>query len=139
MPTINRASWWALAFAGLALAGCAGEGGESIFTGSLTSTDTPPPKTAEAKIDPQCVTLVARIETLRREGIADKVEKAAAKRYKMTQSDLGKVDQLTKANAEFQTRCSTVAPTTAQPGGASPPPAAAPPAKKKLTLTPEPT
>ena len=34
----------------------------------------------------------------------------------MTQADLAKADQLTKANAEFQARCSTVSPkpTTAQ-------------------------
>jgi hypothetical protein len=135
MPTINRASWWALAFAGVALAGCAGEGGESIFTGSLATAEQSPPK-GEAKIDPVCVTLVARIDTLRREGIPDKIEKAAVKRYKMTQADLGKLDQLTKANAEFQMRCSTVAPTTAQPGVTPPP--KAPAAAKKVSLTSEP-
>jgi hypothetical protein len=134
MSTFNRASWWALAVAGIALAGCAGEGGESIFTGSLATAE-PPPK-AEAKIDPVCVTLVARIETIRREGIPDKIEKAAAKRYRMTQADLGKVDQLTKANAEFQTRCATVAPTTAQPAAA--PPKAPAAAAKKVSLTTEP-
>jgi len=85
-----------------------------MFTGSLASNE--PPPAAEAKIDPACVTLVSRIDALRREGIPDKIEKAAAKRYKMTQADLGKADQLTKANAEFQMRCSTIAPTTtAQP------------------------
>ena len=61
------------------------------------------------------MSLASRIETLRKDGIPDKIEKAAAKRYKMTQADLGKADQLTKANAEFQARCSTVrtAPVTA--------------------------
>ena len=47
---------------------------------------------------------------LRKEGIADKIEKAAAKKYKMTQADLSKADQLTKANTEFQFRCSTIMP-----------------------------
>jgi hypothetical protein len=126
MPTFKRASWWALALAGVALAGCAGEGGESIFTGSLAGAE--PPPAAETKIDPVCVTLVARIDALRREDIPDKIEKAAAKRYKMTQADLGKADQLTKVNAEFQTRCSTVAPTTAQPG-------VTPPSAKKMSAT----
>lgn len=129
MPTFNRASWWALALAGVALAGCAGEGGESIFTGSLASAEPQPKPVAEAKIDPVCVTLVARIDTLRREGIADKIEKAAAKRYKMSQADLVKADQLTKVNAEFQGRCSTVTPTTAQPTPA-PVPKSSTPAKK---------
>lgn len=96
----------ALALGGLVLAGCAGEGSENFFTtGSLAGQ-----QTAEPKVDPVCVTLVSRIEALRREGIGDKIEKAAAKRYKMTQADLGKADQLTKANAEFQVRCSTVTP-----------------------------
>jgi hypothetical protein len=55
----------------------------------------------------------------------------------MTQADLTKLDQLTKANAEFQGRCSTVAPATAQPGVA--PPKAPPAAKdKKVSLTNEP-
>jgi hypothetical protein len=59
---------------------------------------------------------VSRIEGLRKEGVADKIEKASIKKYKMTHADLGKADQLTKANAEFQLRCSTIMPrpTTAQ-------------------------
>jgi hypothetical protein len=130
MAILNRAAPAALALAGLMLVGCAGEGGDGLFTtGSLTG-----PQTAsapEAKVDPQCVTLVSRIESLRREGIGDKIEKAAAKRYKMTQADLGKADQLTKANAEFQQRCSTVTPkaNTAQA------PAEAPAATGKKTAT----
>jgi len=114
MAIPTRAALMALALGSLALAGCAGDGGDSIFTtGSLASQQT---AAADPKVDPQCVTLVSRIETLRREGIADKIEKAAAKRYKMTQADLSKADQLTKASAEFQLRCSTIMPrpTTAQ-------------------------
>ena len=68
---------------------------------------------AESKVDPACVTLASRIEALRKEGIADKIEKAAAKKYKMTQADLAKADQLTKANADFQFRCSTIMPKSA--------------------------
>ncbi|MBO0766344.1 MAG: hypothetical protein J2P50_17385 [Hyphomicrobiaceae bacterium] len=106
MPIFKRASSQALVLAGVMLAGCAVDGSEgSIFTtGSLTGQ-----QTAE-KSDPVCVTLIARIETLRKEGIQDKIEKAAAKRYKMTQADLAKADQLNKANSEFQARCSTVTP-----------------------------
>jgi hypothetical protein len=117
MSFINRAAATTLLLASVALAGCAGEGGmENFFTtGSLG--------TAEAKVDPECVTLASRIEALRREGVADKIEKAAAKKYKMTQSDLAKADQLTKANNDFQFRCSTVMPKSAS---ASEPPAPAP-------------
>jgi hypothetical protein len=111
MAIYKRASS-ALVLAGVLLAGCAMEGNDGIFTtGSLTG-----PQTAAAeKADPACMSLASRIETLRKEGIPAKIEKAATKRYKMTQSDLGKADQLTKANAEFQARCSTVktAPVTA--------------------------
>jgi hypothetical protein len=128
MAIPNRAALTALALGSLVLAGCAGDGGENFFTtGSLAA--------AEPKVDPACVTLVSRIETLRREGIADKIEKAAAKRYKMTQADLNKADQLTKASAEFQLRCSTITPksTTAQVPAETP--AAAPKAAAKKTAT----
>jgi outer membrane murein-binding lipoprotein Lpp len=102
MAIFKRASSQALVLGGLLLAGCA-EGGDNIFTtGSLNGQD--------AKTDPACVTLASNIEALRKEGVADKIEKAAAKRYKMTQADLKKADQLTKANADFQGRCSTVTP-----------------------------
>ncbi|HSR80796.1 MAG TPA: hypothetical protein VLL28_08465 [Hyphomicrobiaceae bacterium] len=119
MSSMIRAAAKALALAGVAvaLAGCAGEG-ESIFTTGALGTS------AEAKLDPMCVTLASRIEALRKEGIAEKIEKAAAKKYKMTQSDLNKADQLTKANADFQLRCSTIMPksATADPAPEPPPP-----------------
>src|SRR5262245_43775886 len=124
MAIIKRASSQALVLAGIMLAGCAMEGGDNFFTtGSLTGGAT---QAASEKADPACVTLASRIESLRKEGIQDKIEKAAAKRYKMTHSDLGKADQLTKVNAEFQVRCSTVTPrsTTAEAPAAEP--AAAP-------------
>jgi hypothetical protein len=107
MAIYKRASW-ALVLGGVLLAGCA-EGNDGLFTtGSLTG--------GPEKSDPACMSLATRIEALRKDGIPDKIEKAAAKRYKMTQADLGKADQLTKANAEFQARCSSVktAPVTAE-------------------------
>ena len=112
MALLIRASS-ALLLAGVMLGGCAGENGNIFTTGAL---GTQTAAGADATVDPACVALISRIETLRKEGIADKIEKAAAKKYKMTQSDLAKADQLTKANAEFQGRCSTITPkpTTAQ-------------------------
>jgi PBP1b-binding outer membrane lipoprotein LpoB len=90
------------------LAGCAGDG--ALLNGMTTASvpDTP-------RVDPACVTLTTQIEGLRKDGIAEKIEKAAAKKYKMTAADLTKADQLTKANAEYQSRCGlkTPAPTTA--------------------------
>jgi hypothetical protein len=125
MAIFKRASSQALVLCGLVLVGCA-EGGDNIFTtGSLVG------QPAE-KADPACVTLASNIEALRKEGIADKIEKAAAKRYKMTQADLKKADQLTKANAEFQGRCSNVTPkaTTTTAAAAPAEAAKAAPAKK---------
>jgi hypothetical protein len=133
MANLNRAAARALVLAGLFLGGCAGDGADGIFTGSLANGEVQKTAAPELKADPLCVSLVTRIDTLRREGIGDKIEKAAAKRYKMTQADLGKADQLTKANAEFQLRCSTIAPGI----NAALPPQAAPPAKtaKKAAAT----
>jgi hypothetical protein len=133
MATFNRAASAAFLTAGLMLAGCSGEGTDGLFTGSLASTAPQTAAAPEQKVDPVCVSLVSRIDTLRREGVGDKIEKAAAKRYKMTTADLGKADQLTKANAEFQMRCSTVAPAvnTAQ--------APAPAAKKTSAAAPQPS
>jgi len=123
MAIAFRVASAALLLSGALLAGCAGDGSDGgLFTTGAIGSET---ATAEApKTDPACVALSSRIDGLRREGVGDKIEKAAAKRYKMTTADLGKVDQLTKANAEFQLRCSTITPSnTAQTP-------AAPPAKK---------
>jgi DNA-binding PucR family transcriptional regulator len=136
MAIIKRASSQALVLTGLMLAGCAMEGGDGLFTtGSLTGSANQ--AAAESKTDPVCITLASRIETLRKEGVQDKIEKAAAKRYKMTQADLGKADQLNKANAEFQARCSTVTPrpTTAEAAPAASAPAAAPKKTAKAAPT----
>ena len=115
MASVIRAASAALVLAGVALAGCAGDGSDNMFTtGALGTQQTA--AAPEPKVDPLCVTLVSRIEGLRKEGVADKIEKASIKKYKMTQADLTKADALTKANAEFQLRCSTIMPrpTTAQ-------------------------
>ena len=102
----SKAQVLAATLAVLALAGCAADGSNIFTTGALGSSD--------SKVDPECVTLASRIETLRREGIAEKLEKAAAKKYKMTHADIVKADQLTKTNAEFQLHCSTAMPMNAQ-------------------------
>lgn len=114
-----RAAAAALLTSAVLLSGCAGDGSEGglFTTGSLGSQETAaaePPK-----VDPACIALTSRIEGLRREGVADKIEKASAKKYKMTAADLVKADQLTKANAEFQARCSQLSPrpTTASMSG----------------------
>jgi hypothetical protein len=115
----------AVLLVGVMLAGCAGDSADGLFTtGSLSGSAAAAPKT-----DPVCVTLASSIDGLRKEGIAEKIEKAAAKKYKMTQADLTKADQLTKANADFQLRCSTIMPKSATADPAPEPAAPAPKAK----------
>ena len=138
MSSLTRAAALALGLASVALAGCAGDGGDSFFTTGALGTQAAAP---EPKVDPACVSLASRIETLRKEGVADKIEKAAAKKYKMTQADLTKADQLTKANADFQFRCSTIMPRTAATSPLPPPlpasgPAPAPKASPKAANAP---
>jgi hypothetical protein len=117
MALNTPASLMAFALATVLLAGCAGEGNDNIFTtGAIGSQG----KTARAEpnVDAACISLAARIDGLRRDGIAEKIEKASVKKYKMTQVDFARADQLIKANAEFQIKCATVIakPTTAQAG-----------------------
>jgi hypothetical protein len=87
------------------LAGCAdnstmlGGSGTNLTTASITE----PPRT-----DPACASLVSQIDTLKKEGVADKVAQASVKKYKMTTADLTKADQLNRSNTEFQAKCSTV-------------------------------
>lgn len=129
-----RASSMALALAGVGLAGCAADGSNNFFTTGALGPTQQTAAAPEPKVDPACVTLASRIETLRKEGIADKIEKAAAKKYKMTNADLAKADQLTKVSAEFQLRCSTITPNiTAQAAPPPPPPAKAPAPAAKAT------
>jgi len=126
MALITRASSMALALAGAWLTGCAGDGADNFFTtGAIGS----PAQSAEAKIDPVCTNLAGRIDALRREGIADKIERASLKKYKMTHADLAKADQLTKADAEFQSRCSTLGARPATAMVSSTPAAVAPATK----------
>ncbi len=102
-----------------ALAGCSGgdlfgSSSSDVTTSSLTQQQT------AQKVDPACGNLALEIDTLRREGVADKVEKAAAKKYKMTPADLTKANQLNKVNADYQEKCSTLPRTAAAPAPAAP-------------------
>ena len=108
----------AIALLGAALlAGCAeGTGGFGDSANLTTASVVEAPKT-----DPACVSLASQIETLKKEGVADKVAQASIKKYKMTTADLTKADQLNRSNTEFQAKCSTVKPsTTGQTAAVSP-------------------
>ena len=99
----------------VSLAGCAG--GLDMFGGNGSSdvTTSSVAQTQAQRVDPACGNLALEIDTLRREGVADKVDRAAAKKYKMTSGDLAKASQLNKANGEFQSKCSTLPRSAAVP------------------------
>jgi hypothetical protein len=99
----------------LLLAGCAGT--ENFFTTGALGSSAGGPESA----DPVCVSLASRIDALRREGVPEKIEKAAAKKYKLTNADIAKADQLTKTNTEYQLHCSTVMPSQLTASAATPP------------------
>lgn len=110
-----------VAVAAVALAGCSNSGTLTpVSTASVGGSATAP----AVKTDPACVTLASQIDGLRTDGIAEKVEKAAAKKYKMKPADLTQADQLNKANAEFQLKC---APNIPRPATAQATPANAQP------------
>jgi hypothetical protein len=113
----------------MTLAACSG--GSDLFgsssAGDVTTSSVGQAQQAQQaqgqKVDPACGSLAADIDGLRRDGIAEKVDRAAAKKYRMTQKDLTKASQLNKLNADYQERCSTLPRTAAvatAPASASP-------------------
>ena len=108
-----RSTWIAATVAGTALlAGCADT--PSLFGNSANLTTASTATAAAApKADPACAALTVQIDGLRKEGIADKIEKASQKKYKMTTAEFVKADQLNKLNADFQGKCSTYKPQVA--------------------------
>jgi uncharacterized protein YccT (UPF0319 family) len=64
-------------------------------------------------VDPACASLSARIDALRKEGAAERIEKASVGKtanVSVKRASLAQVAELDKANAEFQARCSTLGP-----------------------------
>jgi len=89
----------------LLAAGCAENG--ALTTGSINPSVVNEQQAKEAAANKAaCATLAAQIEELNKGGVAEKVEKAAAKKYKIKTADLAKANELNKANAEFQAKCS---------------------------------
>jgi hypothetical protein len=118
------------------LAGCASDGSGFLSTASIAEQKS----ATAAKSDPACVTLAAQIETVRKEGAVDGLEKAAAGKTATVQvkrASLAKQAELNRLNTEFQAKCSSLKPTTAQAptaaqqtASAAPKPEAAAPAKQ---------
>jgi hypothetical protein len=112
------------------LAGCAGDGA-SFPTGSLAGDGD---KVAAApKVNPACVELSSRIDTLRKEGSIERLEKASAGKgasVQVKRAALAKQAELNKAYGEYQAKCSTITP--AQSAAAAP----AAPAAQTAAITP---
>jgi hypothetical protein len=112
------------------LGACASDGG-SLFGANETASVAPAPK-----VDPACVALNSRIDALRREGVTDRMQKAAAGKgatVSVKRESLAKAAELDRANAEFQAKCSTITPRpqsaqAAPAAAAASAPAAGPPA-----------
>jgi hypothetical protein len=91
---------------------CANDGsmiGSSLTTSSVDPSQ--PAKTSAAKVDPACNLLSARIDALRKEGVVERAEKVSSgtsSTVSVKRASLAKLAELDKANAEFQSKCSTV-------------------------------
>lgn len=99
--------------AGTLAAGCANDGG--LLAGSLTTASVTEQAAASAtpqqKVDPQCVALMSKIDQLRKEGTPARIEKISTGKGTTAQvkrESLARITELDKANAEFQSRCSTL-------------------------------
>lgn len=117
-----------LAAAALA-AGCSTDGG--MLGNSLTTASVDQSAAGKApKVDPACLALMSKIDTLRKDGVTERVEKASTGKsatVSVKRESLAKMTELDKANAEFQAKCSTITPKPAQQAAALPAPAPAPP------------
>jgi hypothetical protein len=66
---------------------------------------------AKPRVDPACQALSTRIETLRRDGVVERAEavsKGKGSSVKVKRASLAQLAELDKANAEFQSKCSTM-------------------------------
>ena len=119
----------ALAMAAM-LAGCASDS-TGLFGGSSLTTSSVDEK---AKVDPACVALQAKIDSLRQDGVSDRAAQAAATGKSSTVSvkraSLTQLADLDRANAEFQSKCSTLGPRPMPTTAAAPAPAAPAPVAK---------
>jgi hypothetical protein len=96
-----------------ALAGCSSDGGSILSSALTTQSISTQPTTVAAtpKVDPACYSLTQRIETLRKDGLTERLEKAAAGKsstVSVKRASLQQAAELDKANAEFQAKCSTL-------------------------------
>jgi hypothetical protein len=119
----------------LLLAGCSSNSGgffNSLTTQSIPASTTGTTVAAVPKIDPACYSLAQRIDTLRKDGLTERLEKAGTGKtanVSVKRASLQQAAELDRANAEFQAKCSTLGPRPMQasaqvtPAGTATPPA----------------
>lgn len=123
--------------ASVLLTGCASDGTGPFATGSLANEGD---KTAAAKVNPACVELGSRIDSLRKEGTIGRLEKAAdgkSSSVQVKRSALAKQAELNKAYAEYQDKCSTLMPRAQTAANTIAPTQVAAPANAAATTTPQ--
>ena len=103
---------------GAALAGCSSDGSGLFSTGSLNSTQVTAaaPKPVEPRFSQACVTMANQLDTMRKEGTVDRLEKAAAgkgENVQVKRASLSKQAELNRANADFAMKCGPALPKTA--------------------------
>jgi hypothetical protein len=120
----------------LLLAGCAGDSGPAGGLSTSAISDHP------TRTDPTCVSLAARIDNLRGDGITQRLSEAAQGKtatVNVKRASLAKAADLDRANAEYQAKCSTgpgpqTASLAAKP---APSPTAAPATKAVAPVAPK--
>lgn len=129
------------------LTGCADSGilGSNVTTSSVDANAAKVAMTAP-RPDPACVALLAKIDGIRKDGVAERVEQAAqgkSQTVPVKRTSLAQVAELTKANTEYQAKCSApglksayVAPAVPVAPVAAAPAAAAAPKKQAAVVKP---
>jgi hypothetical protein len=128
-----------IAVSALGLGGCANDGnvGSLFTTGAIGGAGETTSAVLAPKLDPACTTLATQIDTLRKEGTIDRLEKVAdgkGANVQVQRVALKKQSELNKANADFQAKCAPAVPRTASVAAvvpAAPAQAAAPVAAAK--------
>lgn len=120
--------------------GCAADGSPLIGSPLTTaSIDGSAGDKAQPKVDPACVALTAKIDALRKEGVAERIEKASTGKsatVSVKRDSLAKITELDKANAEFQAKCATITPGAKTAAATSASGTGAAPAAQKPSATP---
>ena len=120
-----------------ALTACSNTGG--LPGSTLTTSSINAQKTAnKPAIDPACVTLVSKIDGLRKDGITDRVAKAGqgkSKTVPVYRTSLARMAELDRANADYQRRCGTLKPATASISSTAVTPAVSAATKTAATTT----